>query len=894
METSRKISRQEIHLRDYLAVLNRRKWIIIVALVITVSVTVLYMRKQIPLYQAQASIIIEPNRTQGIVSPHSVQTISPDLRTQIEVIKTTPVLASVVKQLGLTKDGEGTPKFSQAVGFLKRSIRTGFVGDTSMVSIAAIHSIPTTAQAIANTVAQAYIDQDRLSRLQSGRDAVRWLSMQLADLKTKLKHSEEVFQQFKERESMITLDNKRREELNEIYQLNSAYLKARTERLEVEAIIDRLESESHALERGEEGVDLKIPISLLNSPMMQRLGDELSQLGTELADKRRLFKDTYPGIIETKDRIQLTEQKILTELKRQRDFLQAQENSFSTLQKTRYQEALKLSRKELEYLTLEREVTTNREIYNALLSRVKELSLAGESDLNNIRIVEPAQLPLAPMSSKNLTLPLGGILGLFLGIGFAFFLEYLENTIKTPDDVEQHLELPVLGVIPRVADAKQSQVPPIILREGPENAPAEAYRNLRTNLVLSRAENPLKAIMFTSAGPGEGKSLTAVNLAVALAQTGRNVLLVDADLRRPVLHQVFDLNRDRGLSTVLAGELALSEAVVKTDITNLSVLNAGISPANPSELLGSAQMRDLIGKVREQYDMVLFDSAPIAGMADARVLGSEIDGALLVIKAGEATRKALKALINQSEQVGAQICGVVLNNVDVRRYEYYDYYYYFPYEDYKEKGLKRKKVSGEDGVKRALDKLFMESPNNLIKLVTSTIEDKSVDPTQVRKALKRIWNQVSEVDVTSASESSSESVPSDKTRVRGRAYSEEHHIEGKPQEVVELFKAIDKFCRKLDPTNVQRKYLARYINYTCGTSIFCCVCLRKSGLRVYLRLNYSDLGAPPQYVRDVSNIRHCGVGDVELAINSLERLQDASVFVQESFEESKSLQENKG
>ena len=709
--TASKTSKKEAHLRDYFIVLDRYKWLIIAAMVITLSSTILYLRKQEPVYQARSSVIIEPKRPQEMVFQRAVQAISSDLETQIEVIKMRPVLASVVKQLDLipsfsshsatrelTEAPEGSLEFSKAVKRLRKNIKIGFVKNTQIVTITAEHSIPEKAQSIADAVAQAYIDQDRLSRLRSGRDAVSWLSVQLADLETKLVDSEEAFQRFKEREQMITLDDKRSEGLEEISRLNTSYLAVRTKRMEIKVIIDKLEEETRGFAASPRrpiapspdlpmAVDLSVPIALLNSPVLQRLGTELSQLQTELASKKRLFKGTYPGVIELKDRVQLTEQKILAELKRQRDFLKAQEDSLLAQQEPKRRNAIELSKKELKYLALEREATTNREMYNTLLTKVKELSLAGEADLNNIRIVEPAELPSSPAGNRKLTLILSGILGLSLGIGFAFFLEYMQNSIRTPDDVAQYLGLPILGVVPQVPEAKKSKTAVLIVQGDSKSAPAEAYRSLRTNFLF----NPLKTIMVTSVGPGEGKSLTVVNLGAALALAGQNVLLVDADLRRPMLHRTFVVDKHKGLSAVLAGEFTIDEAIVETGVPNLSVLASGTSSANSSESLGSASMEDMISRVREQYDIVLFDSAPILGMADAAVLAAETDGIALVIKAGEPTRKALKMAVAQLEQVGARICGVVLNNVDVRRDRYYDYYYHYyysPYEDDEEETLK--------------------------------------------------------------------------------------------------------------------------------------------------------------------------------------------------------------
>lgn len=190
-------------------------------------------------------------------------------------------------------------------------------------------------------------------------------------------------------------------------------------------------------------------------------------------------------------------------------------------------------------------------------------------------------------------------------------------------------------------------------------------------------------------------------------------------------------------------------------------------------------------------------------------------------------------------------------------------------------------------VRKALDKLFMEPTNTLIKLIRSTIGDDSIKPLQVKKALKRIWIQTSEVDISSTYKFDAEAVHAESTKIKGKVYNEEHHLKGKPQEVVELFRTIDKICREFDPIEVQKTYLAKYVKYSQGKNIFCCVHLQKSGLRVWLKLNHSDLENPPVYVRDVSNVGHWGVGDVELAIDSFERFQSAKVLIQKSFEENK-------
>lgn len=717
MENIRPTPRKEIHLRDYLVVLDKYKWLIVAAILVTTSATVFHLKRQEPIYRAQASMIIEPNQRTQTFSGQSMQFVSTDwldLGTQIETIKTTPILTAVVRRLNLSIALDDSVEFYKDVEELKKNIGINLVNDTKLVTITAKHTVPETAQAIANTLAETYIEQDRMSRLQAGRDAVKWLSVQLADLKKKLRDSEEAFQTFKEQEGIVTLEDSRSEDMVERSEFSTSYITARSSRLEIEAIIDELGNE--------DGAEAEIPIALLNSPTLQELGKQLSLFQTELAEKRKIFKETFPDVINLKDRIQLTQRNVMTELRRQRDFLKAQEDSFLTQQNAGRSAAISLSKRELEYMSLEREVSTNREMYNALLRKVSELSLAGDTDLNNIRIVEPAKLPLAPSSNRALTLALGAFLGAFLGVGFAFFLKYLENTIGTPDDIEQHLELPVLGVVPEIKEAKVSKYPILMLQQSPKSAPSEAYRSIRTNILLSRfsASDPegIEAgslsrksvvLVVTSTGPKEGKSITAANLAMAMAQAGQKVLLVDADLRRPMQHRVFDMERSRGLSSVLAGELTLDEVIIETDVPNLSVILSGSVPENPSEILGSVQMNELIEDVRERYDIVLFDSAPILGMTDTAVLASEADGVVMVIKAGQAPRKALQMAMAQLGKVGAHILGTILNDVDVRRDRYYDYYYYYyysPYEDDEEKKVRKRRARSKErrakGIKHSI------------------------------------------------------------------------------------------------------------------------------------------------------------------------------------------------
>jgi len=349
--------------------------------------------------------------------------------------------------------------------------------------------------------------------------------------------------------------------------------------------------------------------------------------------------------------------------------------------------------KELQLARLERDKEVANQTYMMLMQRKEEMRLAQAVQTGNVSIADPAVIPLYPYKPrKKVTMLLGAILGLALGITFALFLERLDNTIRTPDDVAQYLGLSVLGVIPRLK--KRSKIPPVIVKKGVREASAEAYRGLRTN-IMAIAGNPIKTITVTSAGPQEGKSITSANLAAALANMEKSVLLVDTDLRRPGLHKIFNVDRHNGLSNVFSGESTLDDVIIKVD--DIDLLTTGSLPSNPSEVIGSKRMKELISKFKEKYDFVIFDSAPALGLSDSLGLASATDGTILVIKTGKATHKILKILKSQLEEVKANILGVVLNDVNIKRdkyysdYYYYYYYYYSPYKDEEGEHVERRK-----------------------------------------------------------------------------------------------------------------------------------------------------------------------------------------------------------
>ena len=341
------------------------------------------------------------------------------------------------------------------------------------------------------------------------------------------------------------------------------------------------------------------------------------------------------------------------------------------------QQQLKTVTDDTQRTRLETSLAQYRNTYSTLVANYQQVVLAVAQANNNIVVAEPATVPERPIRPRTRTnVMLATIVGVLLALGIAFLIEYLDDTVKTPDDVSRVSGLSTLGAIARLKESGGTRQLIAWMRvKSPES---EAYRTLRTNIQFSSVDNPIRSLLVTSSSPGEGKSTTTANLAVVLAQTGQRVVVVDTDLRRPVLHKVFGIPNNIGLTTaLLAGEsLSLEDYLQPTEIDTLSVLTSGPIPPNPSELLGSHRMQHLIEVLAQAADIVIFDSPPVLAVTDAVVLGRQVDGVLVVADAGNTREHALAQAVAELQKTGANVLGVALNRLDTRRGGYYYYYYY--------------------------------------------------------------------------------------------------------------------------------------------------------------------------------------------------------------------------
>jgi capsular exopolysaccharide synthesis family protein len=352
---------------------------------------------------------------------------------------------------------------------------------------------------------------------------------------------------------------------------------------------------------------------------------------------------------------------------------------------------------DLQKTRLETSLAQYRNTYSNLVASFQQVKLAETQSINNLVVAEAAVPPEDPTGPRTLTNTLlAAVIGMLIAFGVIFLIEYLDDTVKSPDDVDRVAGLSTLGAIARLKDAGGTrQLIASMRSKAPET---EAYRTLRTNIQFSSVDKPIRSLLVTSSSPGEGKSTTTANLAVVLAQTGQSVIVVDTDLRRPVLHKVFGVPNNTGLTTaLLAGESgALESNIQPTDVDNLRVLTSGPIPPNPSELLGSQRMRHLIDALAGQADLVIFDSPPVLAVTDAAVMGRQVDGVLLVADAGKTREHAMASAVGELQKTGANLLGVALNRLDTRRGAY-QYYYYYYYAD--EEGGKRRKSNRNDSGK---------------------------------------------------------------------------------------------------------------------------------------------------------------------------------------------------
>jgi capsular exopolysaccharide synthesis family protein len=334
------------------------------------------------------------------------------------------------------------------------------------------------------------------------------------------------------------------------------------------------------------------------------------------------------------------------------------------------QEALNLNEKIMQYEVLRRDLETNKQLYDTIMKKIKEQDITKQIQTVNVWVVEKAETPQSPVKPrKTFNIFFGIMVGLLGGTGLAFFIDYLDNTIKSPEELEKKLEIPVLGMISLFKEKENIEE---IVKDKPSSAFAEEYKTLRTSILLSSARKP-QNILITSIGPEEGKTVTSSNLALSISQSEHSVLLIDGDLRKPRIHKVFGIDNSKGLSSFLAG---ISKKIIhRGPSENLMIIPSGPVPPNPSELLGSSRMNDLISIINKKFDIILWDSAPLMTVSDSLILSKVLDGTILVTWAGKTTYEGVRRGLKLMHDIKSRTLGIIINAFDVRKSDYYYYRY---------------------------------------------------------------------------------------------------------------------------------------------------------------------------------------------------------------------------
>ncbi len=717
---------QESLLREYARVIIKRKWMVLACLTLIVAVVAISTLRSTPVYEAVGSIAI--NKMDPVAfslkdSSNTVDYYDPtDLDTEVRILKSDLLALQVIRQLnldrrpeiagkagGATKTSspplELTPdalqsdstKTSDVLANFKGSLQVALVPNTRIIEIRYRSPDKNLAARVVNTLANTYVEQNFKTRFESTMQASDWLSKQLVDLQIKVETSQEKLVQYQKEHEILGTDEKQNITTAKLDELNRELTTAESVRMEKESVYHLVQggdpdsiaaATADGVAKGTGG----------SSNLLEKLREQEADLKIQVAQLSTQFGPSYPKLAQLSSQLKEVEAEIQAEMRKvaarlRGDYLAAVQREgmlHSALEKQK-QEANKLNESAIEYSLLKRDVDSNRTLYEGLLERLKEAGVTAGLRSNNFRIVDVARIPTSPAGPnipKNLGFALA--LGLSTGIGLAFLLEGMDNTVRTPEQAQTVSALPSLGMIPlgsrrskelggsrKLSLASSKEAVELVTQARPRSQMAESYRALRTSLLLTFVGGPPKVILITSALPEEGKTTTSVNSAIVLAQKDTRVLLIDADLRRPSIHKTLGMGPKIGLSNVLTGNVALEQAIIpSTILPNLFILPAGTPPPNPAELLASTKMKSVLEELRKHYDHIVIDTPPTLSVTDAVVMSTSADAVVLVIRSGQTTKPALRRARDILMQVNARVCGVLLNAVDLNSPDYYYHYEY--------------------------------------------------------------------------------------------------------------------------------------------------------------------------------------------------------------------------
>jgi succinoglycan biosynthesis transport protein ExoP len=713
---------QDSALREYLRVLIKRKWIVLACAVGIFTAVAIASLRQTPVYEAIGRIAVNKADSNLITFKDSMPVMDyydpTDLDTEVRILQSDLLALQVIRQLNLDKRPEfgnqpagkqpnlvadplqtDSRRITGLLGGFKGNLRVSLIPNTRIIEIHYRSTDPGLAANAVNTLAATYVEQNFKTKFESTMQASDWLSKQLVDLQMKVETSQEKLVRYQKEHEIFGIDEKQNIITQKLDELNKELTSAESDRMQKEAVYRMTQSGDPDAVAAAVSYDPRASLTATGtSALLEKLHQQQADLKIQIAELSTQFGPSYPKVAQLNNQIKEVERQIQSETRKAADRLHGdyqtamqREGMLREALNKQKQEANRLNENAIDYTLLKRDVDSNRQLYEGLLEKLKEAGVTAGLRSNNFRILDPARTPGAPVEPnipRNLAFAF--VLGLTSGIGLAFLLEGMDNTVRTTEQAQMISALPSLGMIPlgskstnngngakRLSLTSSREVFELVTQVRPQSQMAESYRALRTSLLLSSIGAPPKVIMVTSARPQEGKTTTAINSAIVLAQKGVRVLLVDADLRRPSVHKTLGMGPRSGLSNVLTGNTTLEQAIsVSPVLPNLFILPAGSTPPNPAELLASANMKDVLDELRQQFDHVVIDTPPTLSVTDAVVLSPRVDAIILVIRSGQTTKQALRRARDILMQVNARVTGVLLNAVDLTSPDYYYYYEY--------------------------------------------------------------------------------------------------------------------------------------------------------------------------------------------------------------------------
>jgi succinoglycan biosynthesis transport protein ExoP len=706
---------REPHLLDYIIILRKHQWLILTFLLTVVTVVTIASFKMKPVYLAAARVEVDKESQNMMPFPGSNSydefvDMENYLETQTKILQSETLALQTIKSLDLTRYPEfgggpsatawshsgPAPQRPAILGAFLGRLSVKRVPNSRLIEVTFEAQDPQLAAQIVNTHLQNFVEQNFRSKYDATMQASNWLSSELEELRIKVEKSENARIAYQRANQTWQIDEKQDITTSKLADLSKAVTEAQTDVAQKEALYRMAVSGNVDALPTAHGSEVLTEILKRKSDIDQQYAEALSQYGPNFPKVLRIAAQQK----EVDDNLARARRTLIESV--QQEFNTARshvELLQETLDKERA-EANDQAEKLIQYHILQHDAESNRLLYDGLLQKLKEATITVGLRSSNIRVVDPALAPggpSRPQKARNILLAF--LIGLVGGVGLALFREYLDNTVKSPDDIEALTGLPSLAVVPAMPglNAQQGRLSrkagegtsastagriELLSYVQPKSQISEAFRALRTSLLLSQADHPPQVILVTSALPREGKTTAAVNLAVTLAQLGDRTLLMDSDLRKPGIRRALNLTlgKDVGLSSYLAGVSSLDEATIQhPTITNLSALTTGPVPPSPADLLSSHRMREAIAELRRRFKFIVIDSPPVMAATDAVILSALTDGVLLVVRSGETPKEAFTRTRDLLAAVKCRLLGVVLNAVDSSAPDYYYSYRYYPY-----------------------------------------------------------------------------------------------------------------------------------------------------------------------------------------------------------------------